>query len=116
MGLGGKVDDGVHPFGRTQDRLPVADVCANETIARIRLDLAQVVGVAGVSELVQVHDLHRVPALPAEQPADEVGADEAGAPANQDPHVYVPPRGAAVVRDYFRARSATALRTPEKCL
>ncbi len=87
VGLGGEVDDGVHAFGRPRDRLPVADVGADEAVARVRLHLAQVVRVAGVGELVQVDDVHRLPALPAEQPADEVGADETGASAHKDPQV-----------------------------
>ena len=37
VGLGGEVDDGVHAFGRPRDRLPVADVGADEPVAGVGL-------------------------------------------------------------------------------
>ena len=91
--LGGEVDDRVHSFGCPADRLAVADVAVYEPVARVAFDGPEIVGIAGIGELVQIDDLDRlVPgasALRVKQAPDEVGADEAGATADQDLHPFV---------------------------
>ncbi len=78
------------PFGRPHDRVAVTDVAVDEAVARVVLDRAQVVGVAGVGELVQVDDLARSALDSAGESApDEVGADEAGSAAHQELHPFV---------------------------
>ncbi len=79
--LGGEVDDGVGVTHRLFNLGGVADVALNEAVAGVVLDVAQVVEVAGVGELVEVDD---IVVVMAQEPAHEVGADEAGAAGDED--------------------------------
>ena len=79
--LGGEVDDRVHLGGQRVDDLRVADVAANEPIAAAGVEFREVGEVARVGELVEHRDLHlrtRAPQVP-----DEVGADEARGPRDE---------------------------------
>ena len=82
--LGGEVDDGVGAAQRLADDGGVADVAVHEGVAGVVLDVAQVLEVAGVGELVEVHDLDVV--VPGEHVAHEVGADEPGAAGDHESH------------------------------
>ena len=59
----------------------VADVAATKRVARVALEVAQVLEVAGVGQRVEVDDQVARPL--AAQQADEVRADEAGAAGDQ---------------------------------
>ena len=63
------------------DERSVADVAVHEAIAGVVLDVAEVVGIAGVGELVEVDDAG-VGVL-AEEAEDEVAADEAAAAGDE---------------------------------
>jgi hypothetical protein len=83
MGLGGKVDHGVHGIVREQaaHQVPVADIALDEDMAGIARQGGQGVQIAGVGQLVQVDDLDvRLP----QQEVDKIAPDEAGATGNQD--------------------------------
>ena len=80
VALGGEVDDGVDLVDQLPDELGVADVALHEAVAlaqRPAFDVEQVVGVAGVGQLVEVDDL--VVVVLRQEVADEVAADEARA-------------------------------------
>jgi len=82
VSLGREVDDGVGAGeGRAHDT-GVADVPAHERVARVALDVAQVLEVAGVGEFVEVDDLDVL--MGAQQVTDEVRADEPGAAGDKD--------------------------------
>jgi len=88
MGLGGKMDDGVDGvfleyifYG-----IVIAYIGMLEKVARtaeIFCDIRQVVGIAGVSELVDVDDAPFEAAVEQEI-TDEVGADKPGAAGYED--------------------------------
>ena len=88
VGLGREVDDGVHLARQPVDQLPVADVASHEAIPRLSLELGQVLGVAGIGQLVEDRDLDLWSLLA--QQTHEIGADEAGAPGDQQ--TFQPPR------------------------
>ena len=67
------------------DERGVADVALDEAVAlaeRPTFDVEQVVWVAGVGQLVEVHDL--VTVVIGQEMADEVAADEARSARDQD--------------------------------
>ena len=57
------------------DRCPIGDVAANEDVAGIVLDGLQGIEIAGVGQIVEVHDAARLmgDALPNETTADKPG-------------------------------------------
>ena len=79
--LGGEVDDAGRPFHQLADERRVCDIALDEPISRIVGDIAQVVLVAGVGQLVQVDDVGVLP--PSQQAENEVAADEAAAARDQ---------------------------------
>ena len=95
VGLGGEVDDDVGLRHQRVDRVGVGDVPHDEVDA-----LAQVrerPPVAGVGEFVEHR--HRRVGVAHEGLVDEVGADEAGAPGDEDVHGWssvVPSRGRTI--------------------
>ena len=88
VGLGREVHhrvDGV--FGEhALHRLGVRDVGPHEVIARVVLDVGEILQVAGVGEQVDVHDLGVGPL--AQQVTHEVGAAETG-PAGDEALLHV---------------------------
>ena len=86
VGLGGDVDDGVGAVDERPDDVRVRDVALDEREAGgllgIALDGREVRAVAGVGELVE-HG-HARPVVAAEDLADELAADEAGAAGDQE--------------------------------
>ena len=80
--LGREVDDGLRPGRQGPRELPVADVPPHELVARIAVDVLQVVEVSRVGELVQVDDADA--GNPAEEEADEMAADESRASGHED--------------------------------
>jgi len=86
VALGGEVADGVDRVVRknrthslqTADVLPQKDVPAGKPVTQI----VQVLGVAGVSQLVHVHDSTRE-ILFFQKKTDEIAADEAAAAGDQ---------------------------------
>jgi hypothetical protein len=83
VGLGGKMDNRVRPFRReqgTQTRR-VADIRADEAVARVAGGFRHVGKIAGIGEAVRVHGRH---AGPGDEAADDRGADEAGATRDED--------------------------------
>ena len=110
VALGGEVDDGVDAGDELGDEVGVADVALDEAVAlgeRRAVDVAQVVEVAGVGQLVEVDDL--VVVVRRQEMADEVAADEAGAARDQDlPHRFLAvwlgyPHAAEVAEDQVAA-------------
>ena len=81
MGLGGVVDHGVGPGHEAVDERGVADV-AHDELDAVRGQARDVVGVAGVGQLVEHGDVD-VRVL-ARDVVDEVGADEAAAAGDDD--------------------------------
>ena len=81
--FGGEVDDSIAATHGGDDFVPVDDVAADERVARIVCDVAQIVEVARVRERVEVDD-GNVGAL-GEDVADEVAADESRAAGDQEP-------------------------------
>ena len=82
VGLGGEVDDGLDPGEEAPDQVPVPDVAHDEFVAGVLLDVAEVVQVPGVGQLVQVDDPRLLVA--AQEKADEVAADEARPARDED--------------------------------
>ena len=81
VGLGGVVDHGVGPGHEAVDQRGVADV-AHDELDAVGGQPGDVVGVAGVGELVQHGDVHA--GVLAHDVVDEVGADEAAAAGDDD--------------------------------
>ena len=82
VGLGGEMDDALDAGEEAPDEGLVADVAEDEFVARVVLDVAQVVEVPGVGQLVQVDDPR--PRVAAEDHADEMAADEARPARHED--------------------------------
>ncbi len=81
MGLGGVVDHGIGPGDQAVDQGGIADV-AHDELDAVRGQARDVVGVAGVGQLVEHGDVD-VRVL-AHDVVDEVGADEAAAAGDDD--------------------------------
>lgn len=81
VGLGGVVDDGVGPGHEAVDQVGVADV-AHDELDAVRGQARDVVGVAGVGQLVEHGDVDA--RVLAHDVVDEVGADEAAAAGDDD--------------------------------
>ena len=81
--FGGEVDDDVGLVMREQrgDGVGIGDVAADENIARIGFDVAQVFGVAGVSQQIEIH--HPTIGVQAQAAANEIRADKAAAAGDQ---------------------------------
>ena len=56
MRLGGEMDDALDAGKEAGDEVAVADVAVDEFVTRIGLDIAEVLEVPGVSQLVEVDD------------------------------------------------------------
>ena len=67
---------------RRQDRISVADVPADEMIRGMVPDAVKVLQVAGVRELVEIHEPD--PGVRLEKMADEIAPDEAGPPRHEN--------------------------------
>ncbi len=76
------MDDPLDAREEAGDEVAVADVAVDELVAGVGLDVAQVLEVPGVGQLVEVDDAD-VRVAP-EDVADEVAADEAGAPRDEE--------------------------------
>ncbi len=88
--LGGEVHDhvhaaAVHAFVCRSDSLRLGDVALHEAVVRLSFVFGQVLADPGVRELVEVHDL-RILAVLAEDEADEIRSDEAGAAGDEITH------------------------------
>lgn len=81
VGLGGVVDHGVGPGHEAVDERGVADV-AHDELDSVRGQARDVVGVAGVGQLVEDGDMDA--GVLAHDVVDEVGADEAAAAGDDD--------------------------------
>ena len=81
VGLGGVVDHGVGPGHEAVDERGVADV-AHDELDAVGGQPGDVVGVAGVGQLVEYGDVHL--RVLAHHVVDEVGADEAAAAGDDD--------------------------------
>ena len=81
VGLGGVVDHGVGPGHEAVDERGVADV-AHDELDSVRGQARDVVGVAGVGQLVEDGDTDA--GVLAHDVVDEVGADEAAAAGDDD--------------------------------
>ena len=83
VALGGEMHHGARPvlLEDTLDRVAVANVGADEAIPRVAVQRGEVEGVAGVSQLVEVHDRLAGVGQPVQ---DEIRADEAGAAGDED--------------------------------
>ena len=81
VGLCGVVDDGVGPRDQAVDERGVADV-AHDELDAVRGQPRDVVGVAGVGQLVEHGDVDA--GVLAHDVVDEVGADEAAAAGDDD--------------------------------
>jgi hypothetical protein len=89
VGFGREVDDRVHPREGAPDRGGVADVPADEAVARGAAGLAQVGEVAGVGQLVERD--HAVPRVRvAKSVPHEMGADETGPARHEQFHSSSP--------------------------
>ncbi len=89
MGLGGEVHDRVDAARLIEHlvhALALADAALEERVARVVRDVAKVVEVTRVGELVVADDLP-VGVL-REHPTNEVRADEPGSTANEEPHPF----------------------------
>ncbi len=76
MRLGRKIDDGIHAVADCGAHgLRIADVALEEMVARLAFHVAQVGGIAGIGDCVQVDDLEVRPF--AQRDANEMRADEA---------------------------------------
>ncbi len=83
MTLGGEMNNGARlsaPKQLTQ-KIAIKDVSLLETIARVRVDGAQVVEIARVRQLVEIHDARAFGRYPVE---NEVRANEARATGYED--------------------------------
>jgi hypothetical protein len=85
MGLGGEVDDGVASVEGFPHRIAVADVPLDQ-LEPLAGQPGQVLAAPGVCELVE--DPSAVAGVLCEAPLDVVGADEARAPGDQQPHAW----------------------------
>jgi hypothetical protein len=74
--FGGEMDDALDPRQKFPDDLPVTDVSVDELVARVILDVPEVIEVAGIGELVQVDDFRS--RVFAEEVMYEIAADEPG--------------------------------------
>ena len=81
--LGGEVDDRLGALDRRRDGGRVLDRAVHERESRVGFDILEVLATPGVGQLVE-HDNFVV--VVAQPQADEVGADEAGATTDQQPH------------------------------
>ncbi len=82
VALGGEVDHRVDPRDRARHRLGVGDVGVDEAVGLVVGDVGDVGRVAGVGELVEVHDLGSA----AERQAHERGPDEPAATGHEKLH------------------------------
>src|SRR5690606_15540674 len=114
--LGGEVDDGVDVVLAEEplDERAVLHLAVHEGVARGVREAFEVAEAAGVGERVERDDARG--RRPAEEPADEVGADEPGAAGDEDvlhqgrevSHALAACRGGAYRRPFRRAASAPA--------
>ena len=83
MGLGRKVDDRTRAVLRQQaiQQRAVADVALHKDVARIAAQAVEVVQVARVGQLVEVHDRFALAGKPVEH---EIGTNEAGATSDEN--------------------------------
>ena len=83
VALGGEVNDGARLFAPQQvaQEIAIDDVALLEAIARVGLDGMQVVEIARVCQLVEIHDARRFRGNPLE---NEVRANEARATGDED--------------------------------
>ena len=81
MGLGGVVDHGVGSGHEAVDQGGIADV-AHDELDAVRGQARDVLGVAGVGQLVEHRDVYL--RMLAHDVVDEVGADEAAAAGDDD--------------------------------
>ena len=81
MALGGVVHDGVVAGDDAVQQLRVADV-AHDELHAVRRQPGDVLGVAGVGQLVQDGDVH--PGVVVDHVVHEVAADEAAAARDDD--------------------------------
>jgi hypothetical protein len=88
VGLGGEVGDGVDLMlgEELRDEGGVADVAVRENIARVRREVGEVSGIAGVGEDVEINELRERRAFFEEALTNEVGADKAGAAGDESVH------------------------------
>ncbi len=89
MGLGGQVDDAVHPFllHEGQDALEIADVHPDEPVIGLVLDVPEVREVARIGELVQIDD--PVVRVFIDQQPDHMAADETGSAGDNDGSIVI---------------------------
>ena len=82
MGFGGKMDhvaDGI-PGKDRRHQFPVGHISFNKSISGGAGEIRQILGIARISEQIQIENLPLRPLPPEEM--HEVGTDEAGAPGN----------------------------------
>jgi hypothetical protein len=82
--LGGEVDEVIWAvfFKNGADFFQVSDVTANEFISPIAADIAQIVGVAGVGELIKIHDPPG--RMLFKRLSDKVAADKSASAGDKD--------------------------------
>jgi len=71
---------------QTADCFPVADITMRKVVSRIRRNRQQVMGIAGVSELVEIDHWSSFLRNPLQ---DEIGADEPGSSSDQNRFFHV---------------------------
>jgi len=83
VAFGGEVDDGAGTMGAEKrgDELGVADVSADEAVARVQFERREVGGISGVGEQIEIDDDG---GRGLDRGENEVGADEAGAAGDED--------------------------------
>ena len=81
MGLGRKIEDGVHLPNEVAHQGGVTNIAVNEVITRIRFQPGEVVQIPGVSEEIQVDHLDVLVLL--EEVPHQIGPDESGATGHE---------------------------------
>src|SRR2546426_947296 len=85
MRLGGKVDDRLNAMlpGHSVHESLIADIPADKGVARMPLDVSQVLQIAGVAESIEIDHLR---VLPSKEEADEVRPNESRPAGDQNTH------------------------------
>src|SRR5690242_15648979 len=80
-----RIDDPFNPvlLQKTFDQRLICDVTMDKLMSRIPFETLEVRPIAGILERIQVHDV--MPAL-YDQTADQMRADETGAPGDENLH------------------------------